>query len=124
MLEEADDEVARSEVRLFEAELRRTEGELRLRAGQPKEAERCFAAAVEVGRGQEAKSFELRAATALARLWHDQGRRAEARDLLAPVYGWFTEGLDTPDLQDARALLNELRSAGRKRGLPCRPTGE
>jgi predicted ATPase len=58
---------------------------------------------------QSAKSWELRAATSLARLWRDQGRRAEARDLLAPVYGWFTEGFDTADLKDAKALLDELR---------------
>jgi predicted ATPase len=58
---------------------------------------------------QSAKSWELRAATSLARLWRDQGRRAEARDLLAPVYGWFTEGFDTADLKEAKGLLDELR---------------
>ena len=58
---------------------------------------------------QSAKAFELRAATSLARLWRDQGKRAQARDLLAPVYGWFTEGFDTQDLEDAKALLDELR---------------
>ena len=59
-------------------------------------------------RSQQAKSYELRAATSLARFWGEQGRRAEARDLLAPVYGWFTEGFDTADLQEAKALLDQL----------------
>jgi predicted ATPase len=62
----------------------------------------------QVAREQEAKSLELRAATSMARLWRDQGKRDEARDLLAPVYGWFTEGFDTRDLKEARALLDEL----------------
>ena len=61
-----------------------------------------------VARRQEAKSYELRAAASLARLWGEQGRRAEARDLLAPVYGWFTEGFDTADLKDAKALLAQV----------------
>jgi predicted ATPase len=61
-----------------------------------------------VARRQRAKTLELRAATSLARLWRDQGKRAEARDLLAPVYGWFTEGFNTPVLQDAKALLDQL----------------
>ena len=64
--------------------------------------------AIETARSQQAKSLELRAATSLARLWRDQGKRAEAQDLLAPVYGWFTEGFDTADLKDAKALLDEL----------------
>jgi predicted ATPase len=62
-----------------------------------------------LARRQQTKSLELRAAASLARLWGEQGRRGEARDLLAPVYGWFTEGFDTPDLKDAKALLDELR---------------
>ena len=97
--------------RWFEAELHRLKGEV-LRALPERdqaEAEACFRRAIEVARGQSARLWELRAATSLARLWHDQGRRAEARDLLAPVYGWFTEGFDTPDLRDARALRDELR---------------
>lgn len=63
---------------------------------------------IEVARRQNAKSWELRAATSLARLWRERGRRGEARDLLAPVYGWFTEGFDTADLKEAKALLDEL----------------
>jgi predicted ATPase len=73
------------------------------------EIEACFARAVAVSRQQGAKSLELRAASSLAGLWRDQGRHAEARDLLPPIYGWFTEGFDTPDLKEARALLQELR---------------
>jgi predicted ATPase len=64
-----------------------------------------FRRALEIAQRQQAKSWELRAATSLARLWGEQGRRAEARDLLGPVYGWFTEGFDTADLKDAKALL-------------------
>jgi predicted ATPase len=73
------------------------------------EVENSFVRALDVARRQQAKSLELRAAASLARLWGEQGRRGEARDLLAPVYGWFTEGFDTPDLKDAKALLDELR---------------
>ena len=65
--------------------------------------------AIRIARAQQAKSLELRAARDLARLWGEQGRRAEARDLLAPVYEWFTEGLDTADLKEAKALLDQLR---------------
>ena len=64
--------------------------------------------AIRIAQAQQAKSLELRAATSLARLWGEQGRRAEARDLLVPVYGWFTEGFDTADLKEARALLDQL----------------
>ena len=72
------------------------------------EAEACFQRALDVARRQEAKALELRAAMSLARLWQQQGKQAEARTLLAPVYGWFTEGFDTADLQEAQALLKEL----------------
>ena len=72
------------------------------------EAEAHFRDALEIAQRQEAKTFELRAATSLARLWQRQGRRAEARDLLQPAYDWFTEGFDTQDLKDAKALLDEL----------------
>jgi predicted ATPase len=71
-------------------------------------AEACFARALAVARGQQAKSWELRAAMSMARLWRDQGRQNEARELLAPIYGWFTEGFDTLDLKQAKALLDEL----------------
>ena len=90
----------------LEAELVRRRGEL-LR-DRDAVAEELFCEAIEIAQRQQAKLWELRAATCLARLWHDQGRRAEAHDLLAPVYGWFTEGLDTPDLKEAKALLDEL----------------
>ena len=71
-------------------------------------AEAYFKRALAVARQQQAKSWELRAAMSMARLWRDQGKRDEARDLLAPVYGWFTEGFDTLDLKEAKALLDEL----------------
>ena len=71
-------------------------------------AEAHFERALAVARAQQAKSWELRAAMSMARLWREQGKRDEARDLLAPVYGWFTEGFDTPDFKQAKALLDEL----------------
>jgi predicted ATPase len=71
-------------------------------------AEAAFVRALEIARGQGAKMWELRAATILARLWRGQGKQDNARDLLAPVYGWFTEGFDIADLKKAKALLNEL----------------
>jgi predicted ATPase len=77
-------------------------------AGTASEAETAIQQGLDVARRQNAKSWELRAATSLARLWSDQGRRTEARNLLAPVHGWFTEGFDTHDLVTARALLDEL----------------
>ena len=77
-------------------------------APQTEEAEVWLQQALDVARRQEAKSLELRAATSLARLWQQQGQRAEAYELLAPVYGWFTEGFDTADLQEAKALLDAL----------------
>jgi predicted ATPase len=94
----------------YEAELHRLKGELRLQQSSDNhpEAESCFHHALDIARTQQAKSFELRAATSLARLWHQQGKRDEARQVLGDVYGWFTEGFDTADLQDAKALLNEL----------------
>ena len=72
--------------------------------------EECFQKAIDIAQKQQAKSLELRAATSLARLWQSQGKIAEARELLAPVYNWFTEGFDTADLQEAKALLEELEN--------------
>jgi len=72
------------------------------------EAEACFLKAIEIARHQQAKSLELRAATGLARLWQQQGKQKEAHELLSAIYGWFTEGFDTKDLQEAKALLEEL----------------
>jgi predicted ATPase len=93
----------------FDADLHRLDGDLLLATGGPAdEATARYHRALAIARQQGARSFELRAATSLARLWRDQGKRAEARELLAPVYGWFTEGFDTRDLQDAKALLEEL----------------
>ena len=95
--------------RWWEAELYRLRGELLLHMGaQPEGAEACLQQALAVARRQQAKSLELRAAMSLSRLWQQQSQRAEARELLSPIYGWFTEGFDTPDLQDARALLDDL----------------
>ena len=74
------------------------------------EAEACFERALAVARAQQAKSWELRAAISMARLWRDQGKRQQAHDLLAPVYNWFTEGFDTLDLKEAKALLDELHA--------------
>src|SRR5947209_20310332 len=92
------------------AEAYRLQGELLLRQATPDaaQAEACFQQALAIARRQQAKSWELRAATSLGRLWQQQGKRAKAYELLAPVYGWFTEGFDTADLQDAKGLLEEL----------------
>jgi predicted ATPase len=97
-----------TEDRESEAELYRVRGELLLATEDAGKAEESFCAALEIARRQSAKLYELRASTSLARLWCDQGKRTEARDLLAPIYGWFTEGFDTPDLKEAKALLEEL----------------
>jgi class 3 adenylate cyclase/predicted ATPase len=94
--------------RWFAAELNRHKGQLLLRQGHAEAAEELYRKALSIAREQEAKLWELRAVASLARLGRDQGRRAEARDLLAPVCGWFTEGFDTPDLKEAKALLNGL----------------
>jgi predicted ATPase len=109
-LAEALTTVARSGVPWWEAELHRLRGELLLQhaVAQPGEAEACFQQALTVARRQQAKSLELRAAMSLARLWQRQSKRADAHQLLAEVYGWFSEGFDTADLQEARALLTAL----------------
>ena len=109
-LAEALDEINRVGTRAFEPEMHRVQGEL-LRLfpnGDGARAEACFHKAIAMAQTQNARTLELRAATGLARLWHQQGKRAEARQLLAPIYGWFTEGFDTTDLQEAKALLEEL----------------
>ncbi len=94
--------------RWWEAELHRLRGLLLMARLDMPEAEATLQRAIRVAGEQQAKSLGLRAATSLAGLWFEQGRRAEAHDLLAPVYGWFTEGFDTLDLKQARALLDEL----------------
>jgi predicted ATPase len=88
--------------------LYRLRGEILIANADRRGAELCFARAFVIARGQQAKSWELRAAMSLARLWRDQGKQQQARELLAPVYGWFTEGFDTRDLKEAKALLEEL----------------
>jgi len=108
LLGEALELVERTGERWFAAELNRHKGELLLRQGHTEAAEKLYCKALSIAREQGAKLWELRAAVSLARLGRDQCRRAEARDLLAPVYGWFTEGFATPDLKDAKALLDEL----------------
>jgi predicted ATPase len=117
-LEEALTLMEQTGERYYEAELHRQRGELLLLReahGHPAqgsrdqhEAEACFQYALDVSRQQQAKSLELRAAMSLARLWQRQGNGAQARALLAPIYGWFTEGFDTADLQEAKALLEVL----------------
>jgi predicted ATPase len=94
----------------WDAEIHRLRGELtgRLPYPDPAKAEESFRTALAIAREQGTRGYELRAATSLARLWREQGRRTEARNLLAPLYGWFTEGFDTQDLRDAKALLDQL----------------
>jgi predicted ATPase len=110
MLTEALALVDATGARWCEAELHRLKGEFLLQQSldHQGEAEACFHQAIAIAQSQQAKSWELHAATSLARLWQQQGKRQDAHDLLAPVYGWFTEGFDTADLKDAKALLHEL----------------
>jgi predicted ATPase len=109
LLDEAFHTVEGTGERWFAAELHRQKGQLLLRQGQSEAAEELYCKALCIAGEQEAKLWELRAAVSLARLRRDQDRRSEARDLLAPVYSWFTEGFDTADLKEAKGLLNELR---------------
>ena len=110
LLAEALAHVEHTGERFYEAEVYRIKGELLLQQAVPDapQAEACFQQALVVARRQQAKSWELRAAMSLSRLWQQQGKRTAARELLAPIYRWFTEGFDTADLQEAKALLEAL----------------
>jgi predicted ATPase len=110
LLAEAQFVMDRTGERWWEAEVYRLKGELLLQPAVTDEhlAETCFRQALDVARGQKAKSLELRAATSLSRLWQRQGKCKAAHDLLTPIYGWFIEGFDTADLKEARTLLAEL----------------
>jgi predicted ATPase len=101
-----------TEERWCEAEVNRVAGEIALKSPQPDvaKARAYLERALAVAREQQAKSWELRAAMSLARLWRDQGKPQQARELLAPIYGWFTDGFDTLDLKEAKALLDELHA--------------
>ena len=94
----------------FEAEANRVAGEITLKSPEPdaSKAQAYFERSLAIARGQRAKSFELRAAMSMARLWRDQGKPQQARELLAPIYDWFTEGFDSRDLKEAKTLLEEL----------------
>jgi len=111
-IDEATTAVETTKQKLWEAEVNRIAGEITLMSPERNvaKAEAYFQRSLGVARQQKAKSWELRAAMSLARLWRDQDKRVEARELLAPVYGWFTEGFDTRDLKEATALLKELGS--------------
>jgi predicted ATPase len=109
VIAEAKDLVARNDEHMWESELDRIEGELRqIQGASASDIEACFARAIARSRKQCATSLELRAAMSLARLWRDQGKVQQVRELLAPVYGRFTEGFDTRDLKEAKALLEGL----------------
>jgi class 3 adenylate cyclase/predicted ATPase len=109
-IDEAMTVVETTKEKWYEAEVHRIAGEIALMSPErdAAKAEACFERALAIARSQQAKSFELRAAMSMTRLWRDQGKRDRARELLAPVYGWFTEGFDTLDLKQAKALLDEL----------------
>jgi tetratricopeptide (TPR) repeat protein len=109
-IDDAIDKVERSKEKWCEAEVQRVAGEIALKSLAPdtEKAEKYFERALSVARAQQTKSWELRAAMSLARLWRSQGKVQQARELLAPVYGWFTEGFDTRDLKEAKALLDAL----------------
>ena len=116
MLEEALVIAHENEERYYEAELYRLKGELTLkqsrgrssRSGVQREAEKCFLQAIDIARHLSMKSLELRAVMSVSRLWKRQGKTTEARQMLAEIYGWFTEGFDTADLKAAKALLAQL----------------
>jgi len=100
--------VEQSGERWWEAEIHRLKGVSLLSQEKFAESEASFERSIRIARRQQAKSLELRGATSLTRLRRDQGKRKQGHDLLAPIYGWFTEGFDTPDLKEAKALLDEL----------------
>jgi len=109
-LAEAHSLIEKSEERYWLAELHRVQGELLLKQDTTViEVETCFRQAIEIAQQQQSKSLELRATISLARLWRQYGKIAEAQQMLGEIYGWFTEGFDTPDMKDAKALLDELR---------------
>jgi len=110
VLDEALALVEEMDERWWEAELHRLKGQLllSLTADSAAVAEACYERAINIARGQSAKSLELRSSTSLAQLWHMQGKAKAAHELLAPIYAWFTEGFDTPDLKEAKALLDQL----------------
>jgi predicted ATPase len=110
IISQALETVDETNERTSEAETHRKAGELALLSAPPdvERAEASFQCGLAIARQQGARSFELRTATSLARLWRDQGKSADARNLLAPIYGWFTEGFDLPDLKDAKAQLDEV----------------
>ncbi len=128
LLDEGLERVTKTGERWYEAELHRLRGELLRRSASvdTSEVEACFRKAVEVAQEQDAKWWELRAAGSLARLWVDQRQHRKAHDLLAPIHGWFTEGFDTPDLREAKALLDELDQGrcGQLETTEWRPVGE
>jgi len=107
-LAEAGQIIERTQERYNETELHRLRGDLLNTTGDQAAAEQSYHQAVEVAKRQRTKLWELRAATSLARLWLEQGKRTEAHDLLAPIYSWFTEGVDTRVLKDAKSLLDQL----------------
>jgi predicted ATPase len=109
-IDEAIDTIATTKESWHEAEVNRVAGEISLKSpdADAAKAETYFERALSIARKQQAKWWELRAGMSMARLWCDQGKRDEARDLLAPICGWFTEGFDTRDLKEARALLDAL----------------
>jgi predicted ATPase len=107
-LEAAFDSIEQTDEHHWEVEVHRIQGELLLMQGDESQAENSFQKAIEIARRQSAKSWELRATMSLARLWHKRGRTADARQELEEIYNWFTEGFDTPDLKDAKSLLEKL----------------
>jgi predicted ATPase len=109
LLDEAIQTAEITSERFFEAELHRLRGEMLLSLGKKAEAEAALRRALTIAQQQQARWWELRAATSLAKHWHDEGRSIEAYSLLEPVYSWFIEGFDTPYLKNAKALLDELK---------------